>query len=186
MKKPENIIFIGIMASGKTTVGKRIAQKLDYDFIDTDCEIERITGRTINDIFKKEGELRFRSEETLALKRLKDRKSTVISTGGGIILKEENRRLLKEMGIIVYLDAKSEIIAERAARNKNRPLLKDGDILEKIRQLKEERNHLYEGIADIKIKTDRASLDFVVRDIEKIIMNYKKDREGREQNEKDL
>lgn len=173
MKKSENIIFIGIMASGKTTVGKKIAQKLNYDFIDTDCEIERITGRTINDIFKKDGEIRFRSEETLALKRLKDRKATVISTGGGIVLKEENRRLLKEMGFIVFLDAQAEIIAERAGRNKNRPLLKDGDILEKIKKIKGERNHLYEEIADIKIKTDRASLDFVLRDIEKEIKNEK-------------
>lgn len=178
MEKKDNIIFVGIMASGKTTVGKRISQRLNYNFFDTDHEIERITGMTVSEIFRKEGEVRFRSEETLALKRLRDIQASVISTGGGIILKEENRRLLKELGIIIYLDAKSEVIAERASRNMNRPLLKSVDILEKIEELKSEREDLYKEIADLTIKTDKASLEFVVREIEKEIKNLQNKRKA--------
>lgn len=179
MNKKENIIFIGIMGSGKTTLGKKIAKILKYDFIDTDQEIERITGMTVPEIFKKEGELRFRSEETLALKRIEKGPPTVISTGGGIILKSENREIIKKLGIVIYLDADIDVIIERVSRNKNRPLLRVEDIKEKVKQLSLERKDLYLEIADIVINTGSDRFDNIIRLIEKEIHNYqKKSKQG--------
>lgn len=157
MNKKKNIIFVGLPASGKTTIGKKIAKKLNYEFLDTDLEIERITGKKIIDLFKKEGELRFRSEETHALKRIKNLGLNlgplVIATGGGIILKEENREILKKLGIIVYLKADVDTITERVSRNKNRPLLKNGNIKENLKNFLDEREGLYLDLADIIIDT---------------------------------
>ncbi len=169
MDKKDNIIFIGIMGSGKTTIGKRIAKSLDYNFIDTDQEIERITGKKVSDIFKKEGELRFRSEETLALKRIEQISPAVIATGGGIVLKKENRDIIKNMGIVIYLDADVEIITQRVSRNKNRPLLRNGDIREKVKKLSEERKDLYLELADIVIDTGSEKFENLLVKIEKEI-----------------
>jgi shikimate kinase len=179
MEKKDNIVFIGIMASGKTTFGKKIAKAFDINFIDTDQEIERITGMTIPEIFKKEGELRFRSEETLALKRIAHDTPAVISTGGGIVLKKENRDLIKDLGIVVYLDAHTDIIAERVSRNQNRPLLKSGDIKEKVKKLSEERKKYYLEIADIIIDTGSDRFDNIANKIEREIRNFqKKNKQG--------
>lgn len=177
MKKIDNIIFIGIMGSGKTTIGKKTAKNLNYNFIDTDQEIERITGMKISDIFRKEGELRFRSEETLALKRIKKGPPSVIATGGGIVLKKENRDLIKEMGIVIYLDADVDIITERVSRNKNRPLLRVENIREKVKQLSEQRKDLYLEIADIVIDTGSDRFDNLLLKIEKEIKLFKQNKQ---------
>jgi len=169
MNKKDSIIFIGIMGSGKTTIGKKIAQIMDYDFIDTDQEIERITGMKVSEIFKKEGELRFRSEETLALKRIGKEAPAVIATGGGIVLKKENRDIIKNMGIVVYLDADIDVITERVSRNKNRPLLREGNIREKVQKLSEERKNLYLEIADIVIDTGSDKFENLLVKIERKI-----------------
>lgn len=169
MNKKDSIIFIGIMGSGKTTIGKKIAQIMDYDFIDTDQEIERITGMKVSEIFKKEGELRFRSEETLALKRIGKEAPAVIATGGGIVLKKENRDIIKNMGIVVYLDADVDVITERVSRNKNRPLLREGNIREKVQKLSEERKNLYLEIADIVIDTGSDKFENLLVKIERKI-----------------
>lgn len=172
MDKRRNIIFIGIMGSGKTTIGKKIARILNYDFIDTDHEIEKITGMTIPDLFKREGELRFRSEETHALKRIKNRKPVVISTGAGIILNKQNREVLKELGIIIFLDADVDTIIERVSRNTNRPLLRVENIREKVKQLINERRNLYLEIADIIIDTGSDRFENIINLIEKKIKNF--------------
>lgn len=169
MDKKKNIIFIGIMGSGKTTIGKRIAKNLNYDFIDTDNEIEKITGMSISEIFKKEGEIRFRSEETHALKRIVNKTPVVISTGAGIVLKNQNREILKNLGTIIYLDADIDTIIERVSRNKKRPLLNVNNLRETVEKLIAERRELYLEIADIVIDTGLVRFENVVNIVEKEI-----------------
>lgn len=139
----KNIALIGFMGTGKTSVGKKLAQDLRYNFVDTDQEIERITGLTVNQVFKKHGEKRFRSEETLALKRLLHAEGQVIATGGGIVLKPENVNLLIENTYIIALTARPEVIYRRVEVRGNRPLLKGGDLMERILHLMEERKDAY-------------------------------------------
>lgn len=164
-KEYTNIVFIGLMGSGKTSIGKKVARILGFQFIDTDEYVEKITGKKIAEIFKQEGELRFRSEETLALKRLSGQTQHVISTGGGIVVKEENRNLLKELGMIIYLEASVEKIFERVSGNKKRPLLRGTDVMQKIMELKNQREHLYKEMADLTINTGEKSFDSVVQEI---------------------
>ena len=171
LEKKSNIVFIGLMGTGKTSIGKRIARVLGYQFIDTDEYVEKITEKKISDIFKKEGELRFRSEETLALRRLSEIKGYVISTGGGIVLREENRKMIKELGFVVHLDASDEKIYKRVSGNKKRPLLQGPGLMEKIIKLREERNPLYSEIADCSINTGELGFDRVIKELVKKIKN---------------
>lgn len=172
MDKRKNIIFIGIMGSGKSTIGKKIAKNLNYDFVDTDQEIENITGMSISEIFKKEGEVRFRSEETHALKRIKKDSPVVIATGAGIIMNKENRDIMKKTGIIIYLDADIDIIIERVSRNNNRPLLNVIDIKEKVKHLSKERKEKYLEIADINIDTGSNKFENIIKIIEREINEF--------------
>ena len=112
----KNIVLIGFMGTGKTAVGTRLARRLGREFVDTDNEIEQITGMTIRDIFYKEGEIRFRSEEALIVKRLAERTGLVIATGGGVI-NPDNLHLLKQNGILICLEADPEDILKRSARS---------------------------------------------------------------------
>ncbi len=152
----KNIALIGFMGTGKTSVGKKLAQDLGYSFVDTDQEVERITGLTVAEIFKKHGEIRFRSEESLALKRLLKAEGQVIATGGGIVLKPENVGLLKEQTFVVALTARPEVIYQRVETRDSRPLLKGGDLMAKIIQLMEERKDAYD-FADLVVDTSELS-----------------------------
>jgi len=114
----KNIVLIGFMGTGKTAVGTRLAQRMGREFIDTDKEIERITGITIRDICYKSGETRFRSEESLVVKRLADRTGLVIATGGGAVINPENLELLKRNGILVCLEADPEDILRRVRKRR--------------------------------------------------------------------
>lgn len=148
----KNIAIIGFMGTGKTTVGKKLAQDLRFNFVDTDLEVERITGLTIQLVFKKYGEIRFRSEETLALKRLLMADNQVISTGGGIVLKRENVDLLKEKTFIIALTARPEVIYQRVDKKGDRPLLKGEDLMGRIINLLEARKDAY-NFANLTIDT---------------------------------
>jgi shikimate kinase len=119
----KNIVIIGFMATGKSTVGRRLAHRLGRAFIDTDKEIEAVTGKTVAQIFARDGAVRFRSEEALLVKKLSAREDLVIATGGGIVLDPENVRLLKESGILIALSASPDVIYQRARGKKTRPLL---------------------------------------------------------------
>lgn len=153
------------MGTGKTAVGKRLAAILDKDFYDTDQEIETVTGMTISQLFNRHGEVRFRSEENLAIQRLLEKEDCIIATGGGIILNQANINFLVKKGIIICLTARPEIICERVKKRNNRPLLKKGNLYETIVKLMQEREELYK-CADFYI--DTSDLDY--RDIiEKII-----------------
>lgn len=156
-----NIVLIGFMGTGKSSVGRRLARILGKGFVDTDEEIEKVTGLTIPEIFRKHGEIRFRSEEALAVERVAQRDNLVISTGGGVVLNPTNVRLLQQKGAIIRLTAAPEVIHTRVSKRKNRPLLhKDGSV-EYIAQLLQKREKYYR-CADFTIDTSHLSLNQVV------------------------
>lgn len=126
MEQVRNIILTGFMGTGKSTVGRRLARTLGWDFIDTDSEIERITGMSVAEIFRRHGETRFRSEENLLVKRLMTRENCVIATGGGTVLNPENQEILSGIGVVISLYAPVEIILDRVGQRTDRPLLKTG------------------------------------------------------------
>lgn len=161
----KNIVLIGFMGTGKTAVGMRLAQRIKREFIDTDKEIERITGRTIRDIFLKLGEVRFRSEETLVVNRMAGKKNMVIATGGGMVLNPKNLDTLQKNGILVCLEASPEDIFRRVKRKKqNRPLLKKNLTVEDVRKMLEERQSYYQR-ADLTINTSGLDPDQIVQEI---------------------
>lgn len=156
---PENIVLIGIMGCGKSTVGRELRQRLGYPLVDMDQEIERKAGRPIGEIFADEGEEYFREMETGVLRELAaagDRRR-IISTGGGVVGREENRRLLRALGYVVWLDAPLPVILERTGKSRHRPLLQTGDPEAKLRELMELRAPLYQETAHLKL--DTAGLD---------------------------
>lgn len=147
-----NIVLIGFMGTGKTAVGKRLAALLKMQFYDTDQEVEAVTGMTIAQLYRKYGEVRFISEENLAVRRLAKKDNSIIATGGGIVLNKDNLALLREKGILISLSARPEIIYERVKRRNNRPILYKGDLLDNILKLNAEREEVYQT-ADIHIDT---------------------------------
>lgn len=174
----ENIILIGFMGTGKTIIGKRLAERLNWDFIDTDIEVERVTGKTIPQIFKQFGEARFRSEEKLVVKKLSKKKHLVVATGGGAVLDSENVSCLRESGILICLTADPETILKRIKAGQNRPLLSGKeDIKQKIEELLSVRLQAY-SVADLNIDTSSDQPDQVV---EKIIQNLRSVKRCRRQ-----
>jgi len=159
-----NFILIGFMGSGKTEVGKRLAKRLGYTFMDTDLLIEEKTGKSISDIFSKDGELFFRDIETLILTGLSGINEHVISTGGGIVTKKENILLLKKTGFIIWLKASPETILKRVGSETHRPLLKVDNPLEKIKKLMSQREQSYSE-ADLTIDTDGLEVEDIVNNI---------------------
>lgn len=153
------IILIGYRGSGKTTVGKHLALRLNVPFIDTDHLIEHKAGKTISQIFTQEGELGFRQRETLALKEAMQLGDGVISTGGGVLLRPENRLIIRKADLIVYLTAPVHILAERTKNDTNRPPLTNLPHEEEIVVILKERIPLYEAAADITIDTSCHSIE---------------------------
>ena len=130
--KPEplnmaNIFLIGPMGAGKTTVGRQLARRLDREFYDSDREIEAACGVDIPTIFDFEGEAGFRCREERMIDLLTAKQDIVLATGGGAVLREENRRVLKSRGVVVFLDVDIDVQVERTSRNNSRPLLQQGD-----------------------------------------------------------
>ncbi len=158
------IFIVGPMASGKSTLGKNLAQTLEIDFLDTDNEIEKKAGAEISWIFEVEGEEGFRERERKALQKSAEKDNVVISTGGGIVTIEENRDLMNAKGKVVYLKTPIEIQLKRTENDKKRPLLSQGNKEQTLRVLKEERDPQYEEIADITINHDQQKNRNVVID----------------------
>ena len=151
-KKPNNIVLVGFMGTGKTSVGRRLASQLRMRYVDTDDIIERDTGRRISDIFSKDGEPAFRDLESEAVCQVSKLYNHVISTGGGVVLRASNMEALKRNGIIFCLTATPEEIYRRVRHQTHRPLLQTPDALAKIRSMLEER-HPYYAEADYKVRT---------------------------------
>jgi shikimate kinase len=157
-----NIFLIGPMGAGTSTVGKQLAKALGRDFYDTDKEIERRTGVSISWIFEMEGESGFRQREQKVLDELSQLKNIVLATGGGIVLPEENRRMLRSRGYVVYLSTSIEQLLRRTNKDKNRPLLQTDNPRETVKALMAERTPLYQGVADIELRTGEQSIQYVV------------------------
>jgi shikimate kinase len=149
-----NIYLIGPMGTGKTAVGKQLARLLEQPFIDSDAEIEHQAGVDIPYIFEREGEAGFRQREREALAELCQRDGIVLATGGGAVLSPENRRLLQDTGVVIYLQTSLAQQLQRVGKGRGRPLLKGGDLVQRLTQLREAREPLYQEIADIRLSTD--------------------------------
>jgi len=165
MPKNNNIYLVGPMAAGKSTIGKLLARRLNKTFYDTDAEIIKCTGVEISLIFELEGEEGFRSRETDKLKALSALNGVVIATGGGIVLKEENRKVLKETGSIIYLQCSVEQQLSRTKFDTKRPLLQTNNPREKLEELMQLRAPIYESIADIVISTNKTNSKKVISSI---------------------
>lgn len=162
----DNIILIGFMGCGKTTFGSWIADNKKMLFCDTDALIVEKENKSINDIFKENGELYFRTLETNVIKDLIDScHNTVVSVGGGLPIKQENRQLLKKLGTVVYLRTSVEELERRLNGDTDRPLLAGTDIKEKIKELMEKRLEHYLCAADVIIDTDGRSFEEMYQDI---------------------
>lgn len=153
-----NVILIGMMGSGKTTVGRLLAKQLGKTFIDTDEEIQRRTGVTIPHIFDVEGEAGFRQRESSVLEDLAERNDLVLATGGGAILSSHNRSVLNASGTVVYLKSNVHDLWQRTRHDTNRPLLQTADPRGKLQELFEQRDPLYAEIADIVMHTGKQSV----------------------------
>jgi 3-dehydroquinate synthase len=160
-----NIFLVGLMGAGKTTIGRALAKKLDKRFIDSDHEIEARTGVSIPLIFEIEGEASFRQREAEVIRDLTSRSEIVLATGGGAILKAENRELLKMRGTVIYLRANVNSILQRTSHDKNRPLLQTADPRQRIEQLAREREPYYLEVADFIIETGRPNVQSLVQTI---------------------
>ncbi|MBT3205925.1 MAG: shikimate kinase AroK [Gammaproteobacteria bacterium] len=150
----QNIILIGPMGSGKSTIGQLIASRLNRDFFDSDYYIEEKTGVNIPTIFDIEGEDGFRARETKALEELTSQKKLVIATGGGSVMRQENQRIMSD-GFIIFLDTSVNQQMARLRHDKKRPLLQTDNPREKLEKLFAERKPIYIDLADLRIKTDR-------------------------------
>jgi shikimate kinase len=148
-----NLVLVGFMGSGKSSVGREIARRWEFRFIDTDTAIRQKFRKSIPDIFATFGEPFFRDEENKTLQELQASQEAVIATGGGIILQPRNHPLLRTLGVVVWLTASEETIWERVSRNQNRPLLRTNDPRTTIRNLMSTRYPLYGAVADITVET---------------------------------
>lgn len=161
----DNIILIGFMGSGKSSIGRLIKTQTGRRFVDTDQLIVQETGREIAELFKTEGEPAFRERERLALKSLLGSNHLVVATGGGIVTRPENIHLLQELGFVVWLTAKEEVIFDRVSRNNKRPLLHTPDPRATISNLLLQRNPLYKQAAQFRIDTSNLQLAPVAQTI---------------------
>lgn len=153
MKQSENIYLVGLMGAGKTTIGRQLARTLKIPFYDSDKAIEERTGVDIPTIFEFEGEEGFRNREQKMIQQLTEIKGIVMATGGGAVLREENRKLLSENGFVIYLHCDVDKLLERTRRDSQRPLLNTQDPKERLESLFDQRKPLYISIADFTIDT---------------------------------
>ena len=165
----DNIFLVGLMGAGKSTIGRQLARELGKQFRDSDSEIEKRTGVNIDVIFDIEGEQGFRRRETRMLKELVEERGIVLATGGGAVLASENRQLLRDNGLVIYLKASAEHLAGRVKLDRRRPLLQTGDKLATIRELMTQREPVYQQLADMVVETNNRSIPRVVREISKMI-----------------
>ncbi len=167
-----SIILIGFMGAGKTSLGKAVAKELNIPFLDTDDLIEKSEGMTISEIFARHGEEYFRELETKTMKELSQREERfVLSVGGGLPLREENRPLLWETGCVVYLQVGIDTLVKRLENDTKRPILRQGEgtLEEKIRRILDEREPLYLEAADIVVINDHKPFSAIVHEISEVV-----------------
>ena len=162
---PLCIILVGPMGAGKSTIGRQLSTVLKKEFKDSDHEIIARTGASIPLIFEIEGEEGFRKREAAMIDELTQLNDIVLATGGGAVLRDENRTRLKERGVVIYLYASLDQLFERTSRDRNRPLLQTEDPRGKLEQLMTQRDPLYREVADMVVHTDDRSIKSVVKEI---------------------
>ncbi|MDK2776895.1 MAG: shikimate kinase AroK [Pseudomonadota bacterium] len=165
MKRSQSVFLVGPMGAGKSTIGRLLSSELKLEFIDSDKVIEDKCGADIPWIFDMEGEDGFREREEQAIDELTLRNDIVLATGGGVVMREANRRHLSSRGTVVYLCTSVEQQLARTARDKNRPLLQTENPEAVLRELFARRDPLYREIADIIIYTDRRNPRWVVQEL---------------------
>ncbi|PCJ86055.1 MAG: shikimate kinase AroK [Thiotrichaceae bacterium] len=166
MPNQNNIFLIGLMGTGKTTVGRQLSRKLNMSFFDSDRVIEERTGVDIPLIFEKEGEAGFRKRETAIIDELTQKKNIILATGGGAVLDTANRNHLINRGTVFYLKSNLKTLIQRTGKDKNRPLLHADEPAEAIlKRLLEQRGPLYEETADYVIETANNSIHGVIQAI---------------------
>ena len=164
--KINNIILVGPMGSGKTTIGRRLSERLSLDFFDSDHEIVNTTGVSIDHIFDVEGEKGFRARESDVLKKLCNIPNIVLATGGGAVILEENREMMKKASSIIYLSSSVDQILRRTAKSKTRPLLEKSNNRRKtITDIVEARDPLYREVSSYIIDTNGKKLNEVIDEI---------------------
>ncbi|GKT11549.1 MAG: shikimate kinase [Thiomicrorhabdus sp.] len=161
----ESIFLVGPMGAGKSTVGRLIAEKLHYQFVDSDHEIEAKTGATIPMIFDIEGEAGFREREEHMVDELTQRAEVVLATGGGVVEREVNRQHLRSRGFVVYLKSPVESLIQRTKHDRNRPLLQTDDPAKVLTELMEKREPWYIEMADLVIETQQVPVHKVVKQV---------------------
>ncbi|MEM8796369.1 MAG: shikimate kinase [Pseudomonadota bacterium] len=169
--KTRNIVFVGMMGSGKSAIGKRLAFNLDLDFIDADQEIEEAANMSIPEMFETFGEEHFRDGERRVIERLMNGGPIVLSTGGGAFMNERTRELVAEKGVSIWLQADFETLMERVRRKENRPLLKTADPEATMRKLLAEREPVY-AEADITVASRNESHETVVSAVANTLWDY--------------
>ena len=163
------IFLIGPMGAGKSTTGKNLSERLGYDFFDTDKLIENEQGKKIKEIFKKNGEDFFRNIESEILIKTKNLKNAVISTGGGIVEKVENRVFLENEKKVIFLDSSVERQFQRTKNSSKRPLLEEGDRFKILKNLYEKRIDLYKSLSNLKISMDDLDEEVILSKIENFL-----------------
>lgn len=164
-----NFFLVGLMGAGKTTVGRALARKADKTFHDSDQEIEARTGVRVATIFDIEGEQRFRDRESSVIADLVRLPDIVLATGGGAILRPENRRNLSAHGFVIYLRANVDDLLARTQHDRNRPLLQTADPRAKLAALFEERDPLYRETADLIVDTTQQNVNTLVSHLEELL-----------------
>lgn len=164
-----NLILIGFMGTGKSTIARQLSKQLDMPFFEMDEMIVQKEGMEISDIFKEKGEDYFRNVETTLLKNLLQKERGILSCGGGIVLRDENIQAMKKHGTVILLTAKPETILQRVKHNQSRPVLNGKKNIEDITKLMKEREERYHMAADILISTDGKSLSQICEEIADMI-----------------
>lgn len=173
MNQSERIIFlVGPMGSGKTTIGRQIAAELGLEFHDCDHDLEQHTGASVNLIFDVEGEAGFRKRETDLLRRLAKTNSTLIATGGGVVTRRANRKILQSTGLVVWLNTTVEQQLSRLCHDKSRPLLQTPDRAGRLKKLASERNDLYRSVSDIEFTSPNHNSRLAAKQLIQLIRQH--------------
>jgi shikimate kinase len=169
-----NLILVGMMGSGKTTMGRALAKHLGKVFVDSDEEIIKRTGVTVPHIFDIEGESGFRLREAATIRELAGRDNMVLATGGGAVLDDQNRAVLQQNGIVIYLKANVHDLWQRTRHDRNRPLLQTRDPYAKLNELFQQRDPLYQQVSDIVVQSGKQSVHALMLNLIDKIDAFKK------------